>query len=324
MSEPVEATFPRVIDATMRSEWNTCDHLFFRRHCQGLVSNEQTGVDLHYGACLAKGLEVTRRKWFNGTNQSVAVCDGADALLKQWGAYEFNPRTKNQEQKSLDNCLLALADYFKQWPLDYDPIKIHVHEGEPCIEFSGAREIPNTEHPDTGEPVVYSGRFDLIGDYEGSNWGLDDKTGPTSTTPDKWRLRGQFTGYCWLAQEYGLPLTGFLVREIQPLTNSIKFNQVITPRPRWMIDAWLRQLQADVYQMTLVWHKYKHWEESIGRSPYPDAVAHPHPFGQDFDNGCMAFNKACQFMPLCSSPEPEKWLNSYRVDRWNPLVGPTR
>jgi hypothetical protein len=36
-------------------------------------------------------------------------------------------------------------------------------------------------------------------------------------------------------------------------------------------------------------------------------------------SACHQFNKPCAFLPLCSSPEPERWLGSYEVDRWDPL-----
>lgn len=309
------AIFPPVIDATMRSAFLTCPHYFFRKHCEGLTTGEAVSIDLHFGACFAKGLETVRRSYTAGNPQGLAICHGGEAILNAWAGYEFNPRTRNQENKSLDNCLLALNDYFRQWSLDTDPVRIHMRDGEPCIEFSGALPIRGTRHPDTGEPIVYAGRFDMIGDYEASVWGLDDKTGQISADNSKWSLRGQFTGYCWIAHEYGLPLNGFLVREVQPLTHSIKFNQTITPRPQWMIDRWLSTLRTEVDRMLNCWAVYK------GREDWPedDEIGYVAPFPQNLDSGCYAYNRPCEFTPLCTSEHPDRWLDTYTINRWNPL-----
>jgi hypothetical protein len=302
-----QATFPEVIDATMRSDWHTCHHKFFRRHCQGLDTSEAKSVDLHYGACLARGLEVARRTYHSGQPQGMAVVRGGEAIIHAWGGYEYTPRSKAQEQKTLDNCLLTVSDYFRQWPLDTDPIRIHVDDGEPCIEFAGGVPIPGTRHPETGEAIIYAGRFDMIGDYEASIWGLDDKSGQISNSADKWRLRSQFTGYTWIAHKYGLPIKGFIIRECQPLTSSIKFSQSITMREPWKIDRWLQTLLWDVKEMIDCWRRIEHHVEE------------QYAFPQVLDNGCMAFNRPCEFMPLCDAEHPERWVDGYHVNRWNPL-----
>ena len=309
---PLETTtFPPVLDSTMRSAWLTCPHYFLRRHCQGLTTSDDISVHLHFGATFASGLEAARRSYWAGSPQSAAVVDGADAIVKAWGSYTFNPTKRSEEVKSLDNCLLALTDYFRQWPLDTDAVRIHEFEGEPCIEFSGSWPI-GILHPETGDDIVYAGRFDLIGDRTDLNnevWGLDDKTGRISDNPEKWTMRGQFTGYCWLASKYGLPLKGFLVREVQPLTASIKLNQAVTSRPQWMVDRWFHQLQCDVYDMLDAWQAFR-------EQPGGDESA----FSRVLDSGCYTFNRPCEFTPLCNAEYPERWLDTYHVRRWDPLV----
>lgn len=317
--QPLETLFPPAIDATMRSSFLTCPHLFFRRHCQGLTTAEAISIDLHFGACFAKGLETVRRAYWGGEPQGMAVVRGSEAIITAWAGYEYVPKTKAQEKKTLDACLLALTDYFMMWDLNNDPVKIHVHNGEPCIEFSGACPIPGVRHPTTGEPLLYAGRFDLIGDYEQSVHGLDDKTGRISgDDASKWHLRGQFTGYCWIAHSYGLPLKGFLVREVEPLIHSTKLVQQITPRPPWAISQWLRQLQADAAHMIEAWKQWQHYDLYNFDQP------NQHPFGQVLDEGCYHYNRPCEMQPLCTAEHPERWLDSYHVSRWNPLVRGTR
>jgi hypothetical protein len=306
----------------MRCAFVLCPHHFFRRHCQGLT-HDAPSIHLHFGACLAKALEVTRRAYCAGHPQSAAVVDGATALMSEWGTFDFTPRTRTEANKTLENCLLALTDYFKEWPLATDPIQIHVHDGAPCVEFSGAAPIPGALHPtivdDEGQPtpILYAGRFDMIGDMGKAVIGLDDKT--TSQLGDNWReqwkLRGQFSGYTWLANKYQLPIKAFAIRGIQILTNSTKREMALTPRPKWMVEQWLAQLCRDVNRMLECWDMYQ-----IYHALDTENQLIPHAFDQNFDSGCFSYMRPCEYMDLCTSEHPERWEGNYTVKHWNPLA----
>jgi hypothetical protein len=314
MSDPSPFIFPQVIDATMRSDWRACPHRFFRRHVQGLVAPGEVSVHLHFGGCLAKGLETARREFFVGGSPDRALFNGCEAIIAAWGDFQGKPAPNvNEKKKSLEACILSLAEYFKTWPLESDDVTIHVHRGEPCIEFSFAVPIPGSRHPVTGDPILYAGRFDLIGDYLKAVWGLDDKTATSMSSAEKWRLRGQFTGYCWGSREYGVSLAGFLVREVQILTHEIRCQQVQSIRPDWMIDAWQRQLQQDVNDMCVQW-------DHLSSGRWTEAAGFAHPFPQAFDNACHDFNHPCAFVDLCSSEHPDRWLDNFDVRRWDPLT----
>lgn len=311
-------TFPRVIDATIRSTWKTCEHKFFREHIQGL-SRARPNVHLHFGACVARGLEVARRGFCTHGDARDALTDGCEAVIEAWGTSfdDFIPVSRTEGNKTLANALLALQEYFREWPLDDDEVTIHRHNGSPCIEFSAAIPIPGSRHPDTGEPVIYAGRFDMIGDYQSSSFGVDDKTASVDPSSDSWRnqwkLRGQFTGYTWMAREYGVPLRGFLVRGIGVMKESIRCSQVMVPRPPWMVDQWLRQLQDDVSEMTR--------QYIIFKTEHHEGPGFPigHPFPQSFDSACADFG-GCSYLDLCTSEHPENWYSEYVERRWNPLT----
>jgi hypothetical protein len=316
MSEAPSILFPRVIDATMRSDWHKCPHAFFRRHCQGL-SRPRTNVHLHFGGCLAAGLEAARREFYASGDCSDALHLGCERIIAAWGEFTTPEHpTRTEANKTLAACLHALQSYLAEWPLDIDPFRIHTHAGQPCIEWSGAVPIPGSSHPDTGEPILYAGRFDLIGDYQHAIWGLDDKT--TGIDPNneswrqQWKLRGQFTGYAWLAREYGIPLRGFIVRGVGVLSASIRLGWALAPRPPWMIDRWLHQLQDDTEQMV---QQYEYGNLDWA-GPFISIV---HPFPQVFDTACADFG-GCSFTDLCSSEHPEDWEDQFTVQRWDPLV----
>lgn len=313
MSDAPSIIFPRVIDATMRSDWLKCPHAFFRRHVQGL-SKPSVNVHLHFGGVVARGLEVARRTYYDTADTSDALHNACEAAIHAWGDFEpkDNP-SRSEANKTLSSALATLQAYFREWPLDEDPIQIHTHNGAPCIEFSGALPIPGSRHPDTGEPILYAGRFDLIGDYQHSQWGLDDKTTSIDPNSDSWRnqwkLRSQFTGYTWLSREYGMHLKGFIVRGMGVQKADIKLGWALAPRPPWMIDAWLAQLSYDVSRMCEQYHDLQ----------YNARLSPPHAFPQSFDHACADFG-GCSFLDLCSSEHPDNWLDSYEARRWDPLT----
>jgi hypothetical protein len=267
---------------------------------------------------IARGLEVARRTYFSTRDPSDALHDACEAAIHAWG--DFTPPdnpTRTEANKTLSAALATLQAYFREWPLDEDPLQIHAHNGTPCIEYSGALPIPGSRHPDTGEPILYAGRFDLIGDFQKSTWGLDDKTTGTDPNSDSWRqqwkLRSQFTGYVWLAREYGVTLKGFIVRGMGILRTDIKLGWALAPRPEWMVDGWLRQLQDDVKNMCEQYERLQ-WTSR----PHTSSDINAHPFPQTFDHACADFG-GCGFLDLCSSEHPDDWLDTYEVRRWNPL-----
>lgn len=307
--------FPRVLDYTMLSSWKKCPHAFFRQHVQGLA-RARPNVHLHFGGAVARGLEVARRAFVTHGDPKDALTDGCEAVIQAWGTDfdEFIPATRTEKNKTLSNALLAVQEYFREWPLDDDEVTIHTHNGEPCVEFSFALPIPGSRHPYTGEPLLYAGRFDFIGDYQRSIYGVDDKTASVDPRNDMWRnqwkLRGQFSGYCWGAREYGMSMKGFLIRGMGVLTDSVRCGQVIVARPPWMVDAWLAQMQMDVATMC---DQYKYMTQR-----HPD-ITRPSAFPQAFADACADFG-GCSFLDLCASEDPSVWYGEYVERRWNPLT----
>lgn len=309
--------FPRVIDATMRSDWRKCPHAFFRSHIQGLA-RARPNIHLHFGGAVARGLEVARRGFCTHHDARDALTDGCEALIEAWGTSfdDFTPTTRTESNKTLGNALLALQEYFREWPLDDDEVTIHTHNGEPCVEFSFALPVPGSRHPDSGEPILYAGRFDFIGDYQSSVYGVDDKTASVDPANDAWRkqwtLRGQFSGYCWAAREFGMPMRGFLVRGMGVMKESVRCGQVLVPRPPWMVDQWLAQISADTAQMV---EQYEQLQARLAKG----IELLPHSFPQAFDTACADFG-GCSYLDLCSSEHPDDWLSEYVERRWNPLT----
>jgi hypothetical protein len=105
-------------------------------------------VHLHFGGCLAKGLETARREFFAGGSPDRALFNGCEAIIAAWGNFQGpdNPNV-NEKKKSLDACILSLAEYFKTWPLESDDVTIHVHRGEPASSSALPSRSPDLDTP---------------------------------------------------------------------------------------------------------------------------------------------------------------------------------
>jgi len=289
--------FPHVIDNTMRSEFVKCPMAWNRRFNQHLDHPEES-IHLVAGGAFARGLEVYRKTYYGGERDfQTAYLAGAQALCKEYGAFDAG-----SEAKSLYGMLRAYDFYLHEaFPPASDRVSPLITGGKPAVEFSFAIPLP-INHPDSGDPLLYGGRFDMVGEYMNSLWCVDEKTtgamGPQWM--NQWSLRSQFTGYCWAAQQYGYHVAGVLIRGICILKEDLKQGEVIDYRPRWMIDRWYAQLLRDINRMI---EAYKSDE-----------------YDMNLSDGCNAFG-GCDYKILCLSRDPEPFIKTHFVEReWIPVA----
>lgn len=295
--------FPLAIDSTMRSAFVACPRRFFWEYLLHQKPLEPS-VHLHAGGAFAYGMEVARREFYgNGRSEQEAIGLGAIALTKRYG--DFTPSSP-YVGKTWDGMLGAFDAYFHAFPLSSDPIRpVMKTNGEPCVEFSFAIPIPGTRHPDNGDPVLYMGRFDMLGQMDKAVYVVDEKTTSQlgASWSKQWDLRGQLTGYAWAAREFGYDCKGAIIRGVSILKTGYGTAQAITYRPQWKIDDWLASLRSDVERMIRIHASgtvHKHWPQAL-------------------DSACASYG-GCPFIPLCDSPDPTSWLSSYYETRvWSPL-----
>lgn len=294
MSKP---DFPHFIDSTIRKEFTMCPkrmHYSYVRHLKPKGSN----IHLHFGGCFAKGLETVRKAYYGaGKSPMEALADGAQAVILDWGDYEADADSK----KDLATCLVALYEYFTQYSLTEDTVRPLMFKGEPAVEFTFAVPIPGTKHPQTGNPILYGGRFDMLASYGNAVFVVDEKTASAlgASWAKQWKLASQMTGYVWASKQFGYPVQGAIIRGVGILKNSITHQMCIETRPQWMLDRWLGQLQRDISRMIAC------WEEDV--------------WDYDLDHSCGTYG-GCAYLPLCESAEPEDWISTYyEYNPWNPL-----
>jgi|SRR5687768_12642168 len=306
--EPVvlHSSFPELIDNTAREQFFVCPQKFFRSTIQKL-GPRWTSPHLHFGGAFAAGLETMRKSFYDDqATEQEALDNGLIAAIKYWGDYQ----PPEDSVKNFDNLLLALVHYAETRPLSKDHIKpLKLSSGKHAIEFTFAVPIPNTVHPETGNPILYGGRFDMFAEFQNAPFVEDDKTtsrlGPSWMK--QWTLNSQFTGYCWAAGVVGMPVVGAIIRGQSILSKSFENAEAIIYRPKWQIERWLNQLINDVNRMVKHWRL---WQATNNEASFDYALG----------TACAAYG-GCEFLRLCSSPNPESWIpTDYKNKHWNPLA----
>lgn len=292
--------FPELVDNTVRSHYRTCGEFFRRRTIQGW-DTATPSIHLHAGGAFAHGLEKARRAFHEqGLDEAHALRDGLAALIQFYGPIQA-PVTKTGD-KSLENVIRAYDSYFKTYPLATDPIRpFKTSSGRYMIEFTFS--IPTgIMHPVTGNPILYGGRSDMIGELNGALFVTDEKTASQlgEQWSNNWELDSQFTGYVAAAKMYGYPVAGALVRGVGLLKSKISHAECLVYRSDWEIERWWDQLHRDLARMVSDWKANK-YDYALDKS------------------ACNAYG-GCQYRMLCSSLNPDQWLPiHFRQNRWNPL-----
>lgn len=298
MTTTLRPPFPKHIDSSMMKSFKGCPRkaeLEYFNHWKP----KNPSVHLHAGGAFAHGLEAARRAFYEqGKPHEDCVAIGAGALLEFYGDFEC----PDHIAKSPSRMVGALEYYFSNYRMDTDHAKPYEWApGKRAIEFSFATPLP-VDHPTSGEPLIYSGRSDMIVDMAGGLFIEDDKTASQlgASWQSQWDLRSQFTGYCWSAKQASLPVDGVLVRGVSILKTKYETQQVITYRREWEMQRWLEQLVIQLERMKQMW--------AAGAFDY------------NLDEECNAYG-GCLFRRVCMSQDPQPWLEGYYEQRvWDPLT----
>jgi hypothetical protein len=307
--------FPHTVDSTMLAAFRSCPQKFFRSYVEHWKPKEDS-VHLIAGGAFAKGIEVARKAYFEGVNTQyspdqgwfegpsivpgqteVAQQLGMSALLAAYGDFQCPP----DSAKSLERTAGALEFYYANYPFGMDGTNpVTFPNGRRGIEFSFAEPLPFA-HPVTGDPILYTGRADMVAEFAGGTYVFDEKTASQlgASWSRQWELRSQFTGYVWAAQCAGLNTQGAVVRGVSILKTKYDTQQAITYRSGYEIDRWLKQVEHDLRRMQQCWEE-GWWD-------------------YDLDHACAEYG-GCGFQRVCKSSDPETWLPMYFEQKvWDPL-----
>lgn len=290
--------FPNTVDSTILSAFRSCRQkamLQYVNHWKPIAQS----VHLVAGGAFASGIEAARNVFYvEGGSSDDAQGAGLAALIRHYGDFECPA----ESSKSLERMCGALEFYFDAYPLGADgATPITLANGRRGIEFSFAEPLP-VLHPVTGDPILYTGRSDMIAERAGGVYVYDEKTTSAlgGSWARQWEMRGQFTGYMWAAREQGVKTSGAIVRGVSILKTKYDTLEVPTYRSDYEIDLWHRQTVRDVEAMIQCWRE-GYWDYAL-------------------DGGCTEYG-GCSFTRVCKSAEPESWLPVYFEQRvWDPLL----
>jgi hypothetical protein len=268
------------------------------------IRPKQVSVHLNAGKAFADGMHVFRQLYYSGEmNFEDARQEAVKSIIISYG--DFEPEEKDAG-KSWDRTVGALLYALKVYPPEQDILRPTMLNGKVASEFSFAEPLDyDLLHPDTGDPILYTGRLDTIMEMgaKANLFGFDDKTTKQlgATWPDQWDLRSQFPGYVWGAKSYGIDLQGMVVRGIKILKTVFDHAQVIVYCNDWMIDRWKESTIFTVKQMIRD-YEAGYWDSNLSDS-------------------CTSYG-GCEFKRLCCSPNPDAWIEPYyETNLWNPLTG---
>lgn len=306
-----EAILPPYIDSTMLTCFRSCPEKFRLEFVYGLRP-EGISIDLHAGGCFALALETCYEAvWLSNKPLEEALRIAHAAFLVAWGEFEIPEYKKTA--KTLDRVWEAVEEYFRKFAPHTDHTKPYFVNHKPTFEYTFAiplepAEKDNTRgdwfplHPVTGEPWIYSGRFDMLGEYCGKPVVRDEKTTGRSISSgwaDQWNLRNQFLGYVWACQQSGLELDSVVIRGIAIQKTKIDIQEAIKVYSQHLIERWHEQLRRDL------WRLRRAWDEGY--------------FDLNLGDACTDYG-SCIFTDICQSKTPESWMNQFTVRRWNPLL----
>ena len=293
---------PHHLDSTMLTSFRSCPRQWMYEFGMGLRPITPS-IDLHAGAVFASTVARVRElHWLENMGAQDAIDYAYPHFMDEWGDF---PMPNKPTNKSMDRVWVGITEYFRQWPVDTDPLQPYFTDPQPSFEFSFAipLDFPDfPRHPIDNEPFIWVGRFDLLGKYQGFGVVEDDKStgrGFPHNWSDQWKLRNQFLGYMWACQMSGLDVRHIMVRGIAFLKTDIKL--IETPPieyPQHKVDRWFEQLKRDLWRLV-----------RCAESGY---------FDYDFGNSCTSYS-GCLFVPLCEAKDETAWLSDYAVRRWNPL-----
>lgn len=301
--------FPPAIDSTILATFRSCPQKAFRQYFEHWKPKGES-VHLVAGAAFAKGIEVARRAYYIvGAAPEVAVAEGLKALIVNYGHFE----PPEGSAKTLERMAGALEFYFEKYPLGVDTAIPISRGGQRGIEFSFAEPL-DIRHPETGDPLLYTGRADMIADFAGGVYGFDEKTTSSlgASWAKQWEMRSQFTGYCWAARQAGIPMQGVIVRGVSILKTKYETLQAVSSRSEWEVDRWYEQTHKDILRMIEYWYDYNNQLEN--GEARPEAA-----FDYNLDHACSEYG-GCALTQVCKSPNPETWLPMQFEKRvWDPV-----
>jgi hypothetical protein len=313
--------FPEILDNTIVSTWNVCAAKCVQGHFLHLKPKGPQ-VHLDAGALYAKAMEIYRLAFY--TKEHPLYHDHVGCLtiamrhmLTSFGYDEDIEAYYATTKKPFHRIAELFVKYFDRFGHLSDPVKPAIINDILMVERSFTLEL-DLKNPDTGEPILYHGRYDMLADYHGGLFVYDDKTCSQlgKTWGNKWDTRSQFTGYCFGARAHGHKVIGAIVRGGCFYVNKVDYAESISYRKDWELDKWWEDLHHSTHNM-LQWYSMMKDAIASGKVTQPIQLASVVQKNGYFNEACQAY-AGCEYLQLCQAQFPQRWLGDYTVRVWDP------
>lgn len=300
MQQTFRPPFPEFFDNSARNYLIACETKYYYGILRHLKPKGEGNVDLVSGAAIASGLEAFRRAFYlEGLSHDESLYRAIIAALIEYGDFQPPENVEgSRKYKNAEHVCRALVYYFDH----YNPRTDHLQPYNTANPFEFTFAIPiEVAHPETGNPILYVGRQDMIARYNNDCYGDDEKS--TTSLGKTWArsfdLDSQFTGYTWGMLESGIPARGVIARGISMLAGGHGFEESVQLRSAWEIHRWMEQLIKDLERAKSAW----------ARGDY-DLV---------LDRRVCGLYGGCTFAKLCTKMNPESYIEmNYEPIPWDP------
>lgn len=314
-----DLAFPKTMDNTLVSNFASCPRKAYLGYILHLKPKRKS-IHLHAGKAYAAALDAFRTAFYTTSSPAYHNRELAEiAMTREFlTAYGYDPEVESEEDwakspKSGSRMLEMLFASLDERPPLTDPIQPLILDGKPAVEKSFTLDL-DFNHPDTNDPLLHHGRFDMLADYNGQIFVYDDKT-CTSLGPQwikQWDFRSQFTGYVLGAKSFDLEIAGAIVRGHCILKGSFKFADAITFRKPFQLERWWEDTHGLLHAMIQMYERAKEYPDPLSaRAAFPM-------FGA-FNDTCSQYG-GCPYKALCESQYPQRWLGEYEVRVWDPVA----
>jgi len=289
--------FPEALSSSLIDKYRSCPRAFFWEYCANRVPVVPS-VHLLAGGAYADGMRAYRKAYYEeGLDFDSAVHRGVEAIIKTYG--DFEPADGKKPYYRVIDAFLGYFDYFGTPNIDpFAPAKVH---DSLAVEFGFVVPLP-ISNPETGDPILYAGRFDAImqaGDAR--PFVYDDKTTGSmgESWAEKWETRGQLLGYIWGAREVGINVRGAIVRGAGILKTKLHYADTILMPPQWKLDDWYDSLLHTVRQIVADWKSLR--------------------FHRAWGEPCSQYG-GCGYKDLCMTQTPAvPNFSAYQERTWSPV-----
>lgn len=306
----LELQFPHNVDSTMLSSYSSCPQKFFQEFILARVPIGRS-IHLHAGGCVASAME-NIRNWFYRDGLPLEECleRAFQKFVFDWGMVE----PPDKEYKDFVNCWMVVEEYFRHYHPAADYFQPFMKtDGSPAVEFRFA--IPTeVMHPETGDPILYSGRLDLLSephDTPGQVWAVDEKTTKSvgAQWHKQWDLRGQFIGYVYAARVLGFNCIGAVARGMAIYQTKFDFPEKPVLIPDYLLRRWWDETNFKIGRMV---YNYRVTIEQT------DMESLHNSWSRSYGDACTSYGQ-CGFVPLCTSQHPWSIYKDWETRVWNPL-----